>query len=1082
MTFDLQRLAPKDCYEGSQLIVWYLTVALLGCCIATTAAGADCLKVGSGTKGSPYYTFAEDLIALYNEAKGTTQCLAHVETNGTKDNLERIAAGTIDFGIVQNDIAHYVYYGRHDHPINTDFGAGLPLFSEYVQIVVRGDSNIRLLSDLNKKTIILGPRNSGSYWNAMDVLGHVGLRLNIDYRGRFDPAAHERELLRNRDVDAVIHTSALIRPDGVDASENSRLLTIPDEVVNLLLVQRPFYGRARLQSDSEGVTDYIQTLSVMAYLVVGNHVNDANASDVIAFTLDRFKALDELDRAYVLVSLQETLGKRPFPFHPGAVDALVREGYIKAATNQFYYFLIIVALLLLIVWAQRTNDRRDRLGQICASGKGVQYRLANAVSRFSVYLYIAVAFVILVFGLVALTQNVDAIYAREHNIESAFSELSLFDALIWMAIFLGSGHTGDTFPVSSLGQILASALPVVGVVTILGTLYAIAERAKAARSARYRGTLVKKVSDHVLICGWNDKVPALIKVLTSDEVPHKKQVVVVAELDSDQPLRHDELDSSYVSYCRGDSADHSVLERAHATAASAAIVVAGVKKQADRNLGSVLTVLALRQMHSADAAQDNCGFFIAVEMVHRDNERFFQTCGASEIVDSTVVADRILAQCCVNPEMFDFVMDVLTYDDFSEIYSVKASELQAARRVKLLAQSVKKCGVWHTASRLSSIESAEPLRPVGKSVRSVRRLMGDCGVNVIGVAVGEDIEHRVTLDYSFTNGAADYRLASDDYTIKEDDALIFLAGERTDIFFGAKAGDINDRRQSGDSTQLPVPEFRCKSVLLVGPADRCVGVASCLSKLSEISVTALTDTQPADHRDVGNWVVGNILDQQTWSKARVVEADCVLIFSSNRECNSVTAASKNQVGVDAQTIVTARLAHEMAKKGRDISIREPTIIAEIVDWKNKQLFKDAGVEYTVANSMLIERLLVKLMYNRGRICQFLVGLLALDDEVYLRSLTVREGDGYCGLRVDSLFEADSGPVTVVGYLPGDRRGLENCLPDFDNHFVTAKQAEFADQVVMPGAVLVMIVDDRHASQRNWNETISTPASLAPISP
>jgi TRAP transporter TAXI family solute receptor len=89
-----------------------------------------------------------------------------------------VAAGQIESGIAQSDIASWAYAGTGifagDGPMK-NLRAIASLFPESLQLVVRDDSAIRTLADLRGKHISLGQVGSGTLADARIVLAAAGL-------------------------------------------------------------------------------------------------------------------------------------------------------------------------------------------------------------------------------------------------------------------------------------------------------------------------------------------------------------------------------------------------------------------------------------------------------------------------------------------------------------------------------------------------------------------------------------------------------------------------------------------------------------------------------------------------------------------------------------------------------------------------------------------------------------------------------------------------------------------------------------------------------------------------------------------
>ncbi|MFL5270288.1 MAG: TAXI family TRAP transporter solute-binding subunit [Stellaceae bacterium] len=99
-------------------------------------------------------------------------------TEGSVENLRMIAAGQIESGIAQSDIAGWAYTGAGifaaEGPMK-ELRAIANLFPENAQIVVRGDGPIRTLTDLKGKRISLGQKGSGTLADARVILAAAGV-------------------------------------------------------------------------------------------------------------------------------------------------------------------------------------------------------------------------------------------------------------------------------------------------------------------------------------------------------------------------------------------------------------------------------------------------------------------------------------------------------------------------------------------------------------------------------------------------------------------------------------------------------------------------------------------------------------------------------------------------------------------------------------------------------------------------------------------------------------------------------------------------------------------------------------------
>ena len=153
--------------------------------LATTLLNAD-LKITTGGENGTYIQIANDIKKMC-EKDYLNATLDVLKSEGSFDNYKRLIANKADFGLVQYDFLLYtkMYNGDIDK-IKMIY----PLYKEELHIIVRKDANIKSLSDLNGKRVLIGTKNSGSWItaNLMKTLAklnwkpiEIGGREGIDY-------------------------------------------------------------------------------------------------------------------------------------------------------------------------------------------------------------------------------------------------------------------------------------------------------------------------------------------------------------------------------------------------------------------------------------------------------------------------------------------------------------------------------------------------------------------------------------------------------------------------------------------------------------------------------------------------------------------------------------------------------------------------------------------------------------------------------------------------------------------------------------------------------------------------------------
>lgn len=99
-------------------------------------------------------------IQVKRQAAGAVQ-VDLVNTKGSMDNLDRIAAGTCDAAIVQSD-AHGVYLKQHPGSV-LNVERGRVLYPEYAHLVCNKEAGLSKITGLKKgMTVLVGPNGGGA--------------------------------------------------------------------------------------------------------------------------------------------------------------------------------------------------------------------------------------------------------------------------------------------------------------------------------------------------------------------------------------------------------------------------------------------------------------------------------------------------------------------------------------------------------------------------------------------------------------------------------------------------------------------------------------------------------------------------------------------------------------------------------------------------------------------------------------------------------------------------------------------------------------------------------------------------------
>jgi voltage-gated potassium channel len=158
--------------------------------------------------------------------------------------------------------------------------------------------------------------------------------------------------------------------------------------------------------------------------------------------------------------------------------------------------------------------------------------------------------------------------------------------------------------------------------------------------------------DHIVVCGWNSTARDLIEELRSDEYSEK----IVLLHDSERSPA-----GEGVYFVRGDATNEDDLERAGITHAAAAIICPSDPSDA-ADMRSILVVLAIETLapHVRTVAEVN----------NPRHVTHFERTHVDEVLVTSRLASRLMARTAMYPGLSQFVTDIVSGGEGSELYRV----------------------------------------------------------------------------------------------------------------------------------------------------------------------------------------------------------------------------------------------------------------------------------------------------------------------------------------------------------------------------------------------------------------------------
>jgi TRAP transporter TAXI family solute receptor len=286
------------------------------------ARAANGYAIAAGPEHGQYLRLAQAL------AKSEATRIVPLVTRGGDDNLRLLRDGKATLAMSQADAALDAYRGRGSFAAEgpyTGLRAIGSLYPEPIQVLVRGDGNLRRMANLAGRRVAIGPVGSAARLTALSVLAAHGLRID-EIRPLEVPFGEALPMLQRKEIDAVIHVIG-VPSDSVRAA----LLAVPLRLV-------PLSGPAieKLVGGDRAYIEYViprgvyatqdedvRTIATTAVLLAAGDLSETEITAITGFVFGGSRDLVALGSAQG-AQISATTARRglPIPLHPSAAKKL----------------------------------------------------------------------------------------------------------------------------------------------------------------------------------------------------------------------------------------------------------------------------------------------------------------------------------------------------------------------------------------------------------------------------------------------------------------------------------------------------------------------------------------------------------------------------------------------------------------------------------------------------------------------------------------------------------------------------------------------------------------------------------------
>ncbi len=308
-----------------KLVTAILALTLVLTMAACGGGAAANLTFGTGGETGTYYAYGGTLAQYVSSNTDVT--VTAVTSNGSKANIEDLAAGDIQLGFVQSDVMSYAYAGKSlfEAPVE-GFSTVAAMYMEQVQIVTL-NPEIKTVADLKGKSVSIGAAGSGVYFNAIDILGTYGM-TEADIEPVYQSFGDSVESLQDGKIDAafIVAGAPTNAVTTLATTNDVYLVSLDDEHIASLIETSPYYSKNVIAADVYGTPEDVTTVAIAAVIIVADDVSEAAVYEMTKAIFDNLDTIAGSHAKAAEASIEFASSITDVPYHAGAAKYFAEAG------------------------------------------------------------------------------------------------------------------------------------------------------------------------------------------------------------------------------------------------------------------------------------------------------------------------------------------------------------------------------------------------------------------------------------------------------------------------------------------------------------------------------------------------------------------------------------------------------------------------------------------------------------------------------------------------------------------------------------------------------------------------------------
>ncbi|GAX36064.1 putative potassium channel protein [Nodularia sp. NIES-3585] len=178
---------------------------------------------------------------------------------------------------------------------------------------------------------------------------------------------------------------------------------------------------------------------------------------------------------------------------------------------------------------------------------------------------------------------------------------------------------------------------------------------------------VKYFQDHIIICNWNEKAPAIVRQLLEANLADPRDIIIISASVIEDRGDLEDIDNVY--FVQADPTHHATLEKVQAPLAKAVILLADEETEGPDEKNALIA-LAIKHLEQTPGQEKD--IHVIGELVKLDRHRHLKEAGVDEVISARDYSSGIIAQSAMFKKMSVVYQQLLTYsDDTNEFYFIE---------------------------------------------------------------------------------------------------------------------------------------------------------------------------------------------------------------------------------------------------------------------------------------------------------------------------------------------------------------------------------------------------------------------------